>query len=36
MIEFQQEALLLLENYPKSEFKDALILMVNYVIDRKK
>ncbi|TVZ58784.1 octaprenyl-diphosphate synthase [Flavobacteriaceae bacterium MAR_2010_105] len=33
---FQQEALLLLESYPKSEFKDALELMVNYVIDRKK
>jgi octaprenyl-diphosphate synthase len=36
MAEFQQEALLLLDNYPKSEFKDALILMVNYVIERKK
>jgi octaprenyl-diphosphate synthase len=29
MLEFQQEALLLLEN-PTSDFKDALILMVNY------
>jgi len=36
MAEFQQEALLLLDNYPKSEYKDALILMVNYVIERKK
>ena len=36
MLEFQQEALLLLENYPTSDFKDALILMVNYVIERKK
>ena len=36
MAEFQQEALLLLDNYPKSDFKDALILMVNYVIERKK
>ena len=36
MEQFQQEALLLLNNYPKSEFKDALILMVNYVIERKK
>ncbi|MBA4318941.1 MAG: polyprenyl synthetase [Flavobacterium sp.] len=36
MAEFQQEALLLLDKYPKSEFKDALILMVNYVIERKK
>ena len=36
MIEFQQEALILLDNYPDSEFKVALILMVNYVIERKK
>ena len=36
MVSFQQEALLILDNYPKSEFKDALILMVNYVIERKK
>lgn len=35
MIEFQQEALQLLQKYPKSDFKDALILMVNYVIERK-
>jgi octaprenyl-diphosphate synthase len=33
MAEFQQEALLLLDIYP--DFKDALILMVNYVIERK-
>lgn len=33
---FQQEALLLLEQYPDSEFKTALVLMVNYVIERKK
>jgi octaprenyl-diphosphate synthase len=36
MAQYQQEALLLLENYPKSDFKDSLILMVNYVIERKK
>jgi octaprenyl-diphosphate synthase len=36
MIAFQQDALLLLEHYPKSIFKDALTLMVNYVIERKK
>ncbi|MFC4722343.1 polyprenyl synthetase family protein [Geojedonia litorea] len=36
MKSFQQEALTLLEVYPKSEFKEALELMVNYVIDRKK
>jgi octaprenyl-diphosphate synthase len=35
MAEFQQEALLLLDIYPPSDFKDAL-LMVNYVIERKK
>ena len=35
MIEFQQEALQLLQKYPKSDFKDDLILMVNYVIERK-
>ncbi len=36
MEQYQQEALQLLENYPKSDFKDSLILMVNYVIERKK
>jgi len=36
MIEFQQEALQLLDHYPHSEFKEALTLMVNYVIERKK
>ena len=35
MIEFQQEALQLLDQFAESEYKDALILMVNYVIDRK-
>jgi octaprenyl-diphosphate synthase len=33
---FQTEALQLLENYPKSDYKNSLELMVNYVIDRKK
>ncbi|GGD14008.1 polyprenyl synthetase family protein [Hyunsoonleella pacifica] len=33
---FQQKALLMLEDYPESEYKDSLELMVNYVIDRKK
>ncbi|MFD1616377.1 polyprenyl synthetase family protein [Gelatiniphilus marinus] len=33
---FQAEALQLLETYPKSAYKDALELMVNYVIERKK
>lgn len=33
---FKDEALLLLNTYPDSEFKASLILMVNYVIDRKK
>ena len=36
MIEFQQEALQLLQSYPDSQFKEALTLMVNYVIERKK
>lgn len=35
MKEFQQEALLILQNYPESAFKQALTLMVNYVIERK-
>ncbi len=35
MIQFQQEALSLIENFPPSPYKDALVLMVNYVIDRK-
>ncbi|MCF4102014.1 polyprenyl synthetase family protein [Gillisia sp. M10.2A] len=36
MKEFQQEALSILGSYPNSPFKDSLILMVNYVIERKK
>jgi octaprenyl-diphosphate synthase len=36
MIQFQQEALLLLEGFPASDYKEALLLMVNYVIERKK
>jgi octaprenyl-diphosphate synthase len=36
MVAFQNEALALLENYPTSVYKEALVLMVNYVIDRKK
>ncbi|MDY0089697.1 MAG: polyprenyl synthetase family protein [Flavobacteriaceae bacterium] len=36
MTTFQQEALQLLESFPDSEYKDALRLMVNYVIERKK
>jgi len=35
MVEFQQEALNILSGYPESPYKDALILMVNYVIERK-
>lgn len=35
MREFQQEALQLLDAYPNSDYKEALILMVNYVIERK-
>lgn len=36
MVGFQQEALQLLERYPDSDFKASLIIMVNYVIERKK
>lgn len=35
MIEFQQKAIELLQDFPHSPFKDSLTLMVNYVIDRK-
>ena len=35
MLQFQQEALQLLVHYPDSPFKKALVLMVNYVIERK-
>ncbi len=33
---FQTEALQILQNYPDSEYKNSLELMVNYVIERKK
>ncbi|EHQ42335.1 polyprenyl synthetase family protein [Myroides odoratus] len=36
MIAYQQEALHLVEDFPHSPFKEALITMVNYVIERKK
>jgi octaprenyl-diphosphate synthase len=36
MLEFKDEALTLLDSYEDSEYKSALILMVNYVVDRKK
>jgi len=36
MKEIQQEAITLLYTFPKSVYRDALELMVNYVIDRKK
>ena len=36
MVQFQQEALSLLQDFPTSPYKDSLILMVNYVIERKK
>ena len=36
MIEFQQKALQLIQNYPQSDYKESLIMMVNYVIERKK
>ncbi len=36
MVQFQQEALLLIQDLPESDYKSSLILMVNYVIERKK
>ena len=33
---FQSEALKLIKNYPESNYKDALVTMVNYVIERNK
>ena len=36
MKSFQEEALVLLNGFPKSEYRDSLELMVNYVIERKK
>jgi len=36
MIEYKNQALELLETYPPSIYRDALQLMVNYVVDRKK
>ncbi|PAM94443.1 polyprenyl synthetase, partial [Flavobacterium sp. IR1] len=36
MKKFQEEALEILSEYPDSPYKDSLVLMVNYVIDRKK
>lgn len=36
MIAFQQQALALLSDFPSSTYKDSLILMLNYVIERKK
>ncbi|MRI01529.1 polyprenyl synthetase family protein [Kriegella sp. EG-1] len=36
MLKFKEEALHLLTDYPDSEYKNSLELMVNYVVDRKK
>lgn len=36
MVQFQQEALQLLQGFPESAYKNSLVLMVNYVIERKK
>lgn len=36
MVEFQQEALALIQDFTDSPYKEALTLMVNYVIERKK
>jgi octaprenyl-diphosphate synthase len=36
MLAYKEEALALLDTYPESEYKSSLVLMVNYVVDRKK
>lgn len=36
MCQFKEEALEILENFPQTEYREALSLMVNYVIERKK
>ena len=36
MLEFKDEALALLDQYPDSVYKSSLTLMVNYVVERKK
>ena len=36
MKEFQNQALKLIQNYPNTIYKEALEMMVNYVIDRNK
>ncbi len=36
MKEFQREALLMLQKFPESEYRNSLEIMVNYVIERKK
>jgi octaprenyl-diphosphate synthase len=36
MVQYQQEALMLIQDFPESPYKASLVLMVNYVIERKK
>lgn len=36
MLDYKEQALEVLKNYPDSPYKDSLLLMVDYVIDRKK
>lgn len=36
MLEFKEEALLMLDDYPESAYKDSLKMMVDYVVERKK
>jgi len=36
MLSYKNEALEMLSNFPKSDYKSSLELMVNYVVDRKK
>ena len=36
MLEYKDRALEILKSYPESDYRSALELMVNYVVDRKK
>ena len=36
MKQFQSEALNMIKKYPESKYKSALVMMINYVIDRNK
>ena len=35
MNNYKNKAIAILENYPKSEYKNSLLTMIDYVVDRK-